>query len=166
MKDGLVAEGKLSLKYAPELTIQGISTGRQALLDASYINYAQAITGVRTVVPRIWGYGNIGNTLLVVVGIDQQYASLFNLTSAYPIKSGTFLDPNSDDSIVIGEAVADLLRADVGSVLSILTESNNARQYTVAGIFDSESSIYNGDMILMNFDETRTFFLSPPLSCN
>ena len=27
MKDGLMAEGSLSLKYAPDLTVQGISAG-------------------------------------------------------------------------------------------------------------------------------------------
>ena len=63
--------------------------------------------------------------------------------------------------MVIGKAVADLLGAKVGSVLTILTESNQPRRYLVAGIFNSESSIYSADMILMNINEARIFFDVP-----
>ncbi len=166
MKDGLTAEGELSLKYSPDITVQGISAGRQTPVETSYVGYVQEAAGVKAVVQRIWGYGNIGNTLLVIVGVDQQitvlnrYANI-NYSNAYPIESGTFLDPQSNNTIVIGKAVADLLGANVGSVLTILTESNQARQYLVAGIFSSESGIYSADMILMNINEARVFFNLP-----
>jgi ABC-type lipoprotein release transport system permease subunit len=163
MKDGLIAEGSLSLKYAPDMTVQGISTGRQVPIDTSFVGYIQEAAGVTAVVQRIWGYGNIGNSLLVVVGIDlqtttlNQYANL-NFSEAYPIESGTFLDPQSSSTVVIGKAVADLLGAKVGSVLTILTESNEPKSYVVVGIFNSESSIYNADMIVMNINDAREFF--------
>jgi ABC-type lipoprotein release transport system permease subunit len=166
MKDGLTSEGQLSLKYAPDMTIQGISSGRQAPIDTSTVGYIQEAPGVNAVFERIWGYGNIGNTLLVIVGIDLQnraFNQFGNVDPAngYPIESGTFLDPQSNNTVVIGKAVADLLGAKVGSVLTILTESNRARQYLVVGIFNSESSIYSADMILMNLDEARVFFDMP-----
>jgi ABC-type lipoprotein release transport system permease subunit len=63
--------------------------------------------------------------------------------------------------VVIGRAVADLIGAEVGNVLTILTESNQARQYDVIGVFNSESSIYNADMILMNKNDARAFFDVP-----
>jgi ABC-type lipoprotein release transport system permease subunit len=166
MKDGLIAEGSLSLKYAPDMTVQGISTGRQVPIDTSFVGYIQEAAGVTAVVQRIWGYGNIGNSLLVVVGVDlqtttfNQYASL-NFSEVYPIESGTFLDPQSSNTVVIGKAVADLLGAKVGSVLTILTESNEPKNYVVVGIFNSESSIYNADMIVMNINDAREFFNLP-----
>ena len=166
MKDGLTAEGQLSLKYSPDITVQGISGGRQTPVDTAYVGYIQEAPGVNAVVQRIWGYGNIGNTLLVIVGIQlqsttfNQYARV-NLTKAYPLESGTFLDPQANNTVVIGKAVADLLGVRVGSVLTILTESNQARQYVVAGVFSSESSIYSADMILMNINEARVFFDMP-----
>lgn len=166
MKDGLTAEGQLSLKYSPDITVQGISAGRQTPVDTSYVGYIQEAPGVNAVVQRIWGYGNIGNTLLVIVGLELQnttfnhYANV-DLASTYPIESGTFLDPQSNNTVVIGKAVADLLGARVGSILTILTESNQARQYIVVGIFNSESSIYSADMILMNINEARVFFDMP-----
>ncbi len=71
LSDGLVKEGALSLKYAPDLTVQGIQGGRQTLIPTSYVNYIMgSAPGVSTVSQRIWGYGNVGNTLIVIVGLD------------------------------------------------------------------------------------------------
>src|SRR5512136_1156207 len=68
MSDGLVKEGALSLKYAPDLTVQGISAGRQTLIPTKYVNFVLGdATGISGVSERIWGYGNVGNTLLVIV---------------------------------------------------------------------------------------------------
>ena len=180
MSDGLVKEGALSLKYAPDLTVQGISAGRQTLIPTKYVNLVLgAATGISGVSERIWGYGNVGNTLLVIVGIDVDNSATKNQTtsmlgspdfnrtwasmldSAYPLESGHFLDAQSNDTVVIGKGVADLLGANVGTVLSILTESNQIKRYNVVGIFDSESSIYSADMILMNLNAARDFFNIP-----
>ena len=160
MKDGLARESELSLKYSPDLTVQGISAGRQAFIDTRYIGIIRGIGGVSEVVPRIWGYGNVGNSLLVIVGLDLRNSTLTS-AEAYPLESGTFLDAQRNGTLVIGKAVASLLGAKVGSVVTILSESNKARQYEVVGVFNSESSIYNADMILMNINDARIFFDVP-----
>ncbi len=166
IKDGLTREGELSLKYAPDITIQGITAGRQTPINTSYIGLVIQAPGVAAVEQRIWGYGNIGNSLLVIVGIDiqnrlmNQYSYL-NQTGAYQIESGRFLDPQSNGTMVIGKGVAELLGVDAGNSLTILTESNKLMQFTVVGIFNSESGIYNGDTIIMNIDDARRFFDIP-----
>jgi len=160
LKDGLVKEGERSLRYAPDMTVQGMSAGRQTFIDSQYAGIIQTIPGVRTVTERIWGYGNIGNTLLVIVGVDLETLAV-DPAVAYPLESGSFLDSQHNDTVVIGSAVADLIGAEVGNVLTILTESNQARQYKVVGIFNSESAIYNADMILMNKNDARIFFDVP-----
>jgi ABC-type lipoprotein release transport system permease subunit len=166
IKDGLTVQGQLSLKNSPDITVQGISAGRQAPLNTSYIGYIQQSAGVSAVVPRVWGYANIGNSLLVIVGVDLQDTTVnqqgnLNISSIYPLESGSFFDAQSNNTVVIGKAVADLLGARVGSILTILSESNQPIQYVVGGIFNTESSIYNADMILMNINEARTFFNVP-----
>lgn len=160
LMDGLVREGELSLKYAPDLTVQGISAGRQTLIERRIAVVIQTIPGVRTVVERIWGYGNIGNTLLVIVGVDMENRAI-DSSMAYPLESGSFLDPQKNNTVVIGKAVADLIGAKVGNVLTILTESNQVRQYDVIGVFSSESNIYSADMILMEKNDARIFFDIP-----
>ncbi|MDQ1280347.1 MAG: putative transport system permease protein, partial [Thermoproteota archaeon] len=85
IKDGLTAQGVLSLKYAPDITVQGISNGRQTPVDISNVGYIQEAPGVSLVEERIWGYGNIGNTLLVIVGIDVANPML-NQSNAFPLE--------------------------------------------------------------------------------
>jgi ABC-type lipoprotein release transport system permease subunit len=160
MEDGLKKDGELSLKYSADLTLQGIEAGRQTYVNTSYIRNIQSIGGVREVAQRIWGYGNIGNTLIVIVGVDLN-TSKVNPEAAYPLEAGSFLDAQKNSTVVIGRAVADLLGAKVGETLSILSESNQMHQYIVVGIFNSESSIYSADMILMNLNDARTFFRVP-----
>jgi ABC-type lipoprotein release transport system permease subunit len=157
IKDGLTREGELSLKYAPDLTVQGISVGRQAVIETRYAGIIQTIPGVQTVLERIWGYGNIGNTLIVIIGVDLEN-SVFDPAVSYPVESGSFLDPKNNATVVIGKAVADLIGAKVGTMLTILSESNQAHQYEIVGIFNSESGIYNSDMILMSKTDARVFF--------
>jgi ABC-type lipoprotein release transport system permease subunit len=174
MSDGLVREGALSLKYTPDLTVQGIQAGRQTLISTSYVSsILGSASGISGISERIWGYGNVGNTLIVVMGIDVGNSATINQTShqlgtfkidqaaAYPLESGQFLNPQLNGTVVIGKAVAELLGAHVGTELSILTESNEIKQYTIVGIFNSESSIYNADMILMNLNDARAFFNIP-----
>jgi ABC-type lipoprotein release transport system permease subunit len=174
MSDGLVKEGALSLKYAPDLTVQGIQSGRQTLISTYYVNHILgAAPGVSGISERIWGYGNVGNTLIVVMGIDVDNSATINQTrpqvgiftvdqaAAYPLEAGHFIDAQSNNTVVIGKGVAELLGASVGTELSILTESNQIKQYIVVGIFNSESSIYNADMILMNLNAARDFFNIP-----
>jgi lipoprotein-releasing system permease protein len=174
LSDGLVKEGALSLKYAPDLTVQGIQAGRQTLIPTSYANYILGVApGVSGISERIWGYGNVGNTLIVVVGLDLansgtanqatfQMGNIFvDQTAAYPLESGRFIDAKTNNTVVVGKGVAELLGAKVGTELSILTEYNQIKQYTVVGIFNSESGIYSSDMILMNLNASRDFFNIP-----
>ena len=81
LSDGLVKEGALSLKYAPDLTVQGIQAGRQTLIPTNYVNYILGVApGIAGVSERIWGYGNVGNTLIVIVGIDVNNSATLNQT--------------------------------------------------------------------------------------
>ncbi len=174
LSDGLVKEGELSLKYAPDLTVQGIQSGRQTLISTNYVAHIlSAAPGVSGINERIWGYGNIGNTLVVVVGIDVNSSATINQTIpmfgnitvnqaiAYPLETGQFLDGRSNNTVVIGKGIAEMLGANVGTALTILSESNKLQRYIVVGIFNSESSIYNADMILMNLNAARNFFEVP-----
>lgn len=160
IKDGLSRDGQISLKYAPDITVQGIQDGRQTYINTSDIALIQSTLGVKTIVDRIWGYGNIGNTLVVIVGIDTENP-IINLDSAYPIESGSFLNGNQNGTVVIGKAVAGLLGAKVGNTLSIISESNQIHTFKIVGVFNSESGIYNSDTILMTKSDARLFFEVP-----
>jgi ABC-type lipoprotein release transport system permease subunit len=86
---------------------------------------------------------------------------IIDLTAAYPIESGSFLHSQINSTVVVGKAVADLIGAKAGNLLTIITESNQVRQYTVVGILNIESSIFSADTILMSKDDARSFFDVP-----
>jgi len=44
------------LKETPEIVVQKMSAGRQESIPLSYINSLDGIFGIRSTVPRIWGY--------------------------------------------------------------------------------------------------------------
>ena len=160
IRDGLSRDGQISLKYAPDLTVQGIQNGRQTFIDTKYIPLIEPILGVNTVVDRVWGYGNIGNTLVVIVGVDPENP-IIDLNSVYPLESGSFLSPEQNGTVVIGKAIAKLLGARVGNLLSIISESNQIHEYRIIGIFNSESGIHSADTILMMKSDAREFFNIP-----
>ena len=160
LKDGLVREGQLSLKYAPDITVQGVISGRPSYVETRITERIQTIWGVERIVERIWGYGNIGNTLIVIIGVQLENP-VTDLDSTYPLESGSFLSAQQSNAVVIGKAVAELLGAKVGDHLSIVSESNQVHQYSVLGVFNSESAIINADTILMSNDDARSFFNIP-----
>ncbi|TFH16492.1 ABC transporter permease [Candidatus Bathyarchaeota archaeon] len=160
MKDGLIREGQLSLKYAPDITVQGVSSGRPAYVETRLIDPIKTIWGVDRIIERIWGYGNIGDTLIVVIGVQLENP-IIDLNSTYPLESGSFLNPQENNTVVIGKGVAELLGAKIGNYLSIVSESNQVHQFTIVGIFNSESAIINADTILMSNNNARSFFNVP-----
>ena len=102
LKDGLAKDEQLSLKYAPDITVQGIVNGRPSHIEIGYIPYIQATLGVKEVVPRVWGYGNIGNTLIVIVGVDLNN-SMANDNAAYPIETGSFFRQAKTIRLLLGK---------------------------------------------------------------
>jgi ABC-type lipoprotein release transport system permease subunit len=97
------------------------------------------------------------------VGVDlaNQFNTANSADSLISISQGSFVDPNEEGTIVIGQAVAALVGAKVGSILSILTESVETQHYTVVGIFGEASSVYSADMIVMDINDARTLFAVP-----
>ena len=81
--------------------------------------------------------------------------------AAYPIETGSFLQVSENNTVVIGKAVAELLGAKVGNLLTIISETNKPYQYEVVGIFSSESAIISADTIVMKMNDARLFFGIP-----
>ena len=52
----LTSAAEDALAYAPEITIQKLSVGRQESIPLNYIDRLSVIFGIRQITPRIWGY--------------------------------------------------------------------------------------------------------------
>ena len=160
IKDGLSRDAELSLKFAPDITVQYMQSGRQSLIPTSYIRDISSVEGIDRVVPRVWGYVGIGKNVLIFMGID-----LRNMTASYadtfPMEQGTFLTPTTRKSIVLGNVAALAFGVKVGDAVTVLSEAMRPVQFQVLGIFDSAANVYAADLVLMNIDDARDYFGIP-----
>lgn len=160
-KEGLEREAEVSVRMAPDLTVQYLKAGRVGLTPLDYANIIAKVEGVEKVVPRIWGYAGISTYTFTVVGLDT--SSLSSSTTFGGIESGRFLLPEDagKGNIVIGKLIAGLLNVKVGDDIILLSESVEANKFHVVGLFSDASSIYTADMIVMSIEDARRFFRMP-----
>ncbi|MCS7098266.1 MAG: ABC transporter permease [Candidatus Methanomethyliaceae archaeon] len=157
-KDGLEREAEISVRAAPDLTLQFIRGGRIELIPISYIEVISNIEGIEKIVPRVWGYIGISNYVFTVIGIDPSQISGLE---GFAIEEGRFLAKEDKKCVVVGKLLAGLLDLKVGDTIIFLSESIEAKRYQVIGIFSDQSSIYTADMIIMLIEDARDFFKIP-----
>ncbi|MEM3039867.1 MAG: ABC transporter permease [Candidatus Methanomethylicaceae archaeon] len=159
-KEGLEREAEISVKTAPDLTVQYLKAGRVELIPLEYAKTIAGVEGVKAVIPRIWGYAGISTYTFTVIGLD---TSSIQYTSFGSIESGRFLTPDDagKGNIVIGKLIAGLLNVKVGDDIILLSESVEANKFHVVGLFSDASSIYTADMIVMSIQDARQFFRMP-----
>ncbi|MCX8182418.1 MAG: ABC transporter permease [Candidatus Methanomethyliaceae archaeon] len=159
-KEGLEKEAEISVRMAPDLTVQYLKAGRVAPIPLDYANTIAEVEGVKSVVPRIWGYAGISTYTFTVIGLD---TSLIPYATFGSIESGRFLKPDDagKGNIVIGKLIAGLLNVKVGDDIILLSESVEANKFHVVGLFSDASSIYTADMIVMSIQDARQFFRMP-----
>jgi len=160
-KEGLEREAEISVKMAPDLTVQYLKAGRVELIPIDYADTIAKVDGVKSVVPRIWGYAGISTYTFTVIGLET--SSIPTYTTFGSIESGRFLTPEDagKGNIVIGKLIAGLLNVKVGDDIILLSESVEANKFHVVGLFSDASSIYTADMIVMSIEDARKFFRMP-----
>lgn len=160
-KDGLEKEAEISVKMAPDLTVQYLKAGRVGLVPLDYADIIAKVEGVKSVVPRIWGYAGISTYTFTVVGLDTASLSIYKDYGG--LESGRFLtaDDAGKGNIVVGKLIAGLLNVKVGDDIILLSESVEANKFHIVGIFSDASSIYTADMIVMSIEDARNFFRIP-----
>ena len=160
IKDGLTRDAELSLRFAPDITVQYMQSGRQSLIPLSYVRSISALEGIDRVVPRVWGYVGTGKNVLIIMGIDLRNMTTSN-ADTFAIGEGAFLTATTRGSIVLGNVAALALSVKVGDTVTFLSETMRPVQFQVVGIFDSTANVYAADLILMNIDDARNYFGIP-----
>ncbi|MDH5806978.1 MAG: ABC transporter permease [Candidatus Methanomethylicaceae archaeon] len=157
-KDGLEREAEISVKAAPDLTIQFLRGGRIEPIPTYYIDIISKIEGIEKVIPRVWGYVGISNYVFTIIGIDPSQITNFE---NFGIEEGRFLMKEDKGCVVVGKLLANMLDLKVGDNIIFLSEAIEAKKYKVIGIFSDKTSIYTADMIIMLIDDARDFFKIP-----
>ena len=150
------------LENTPEITIQKMSAGRQEAIPLSYTEKLKSIYGIRTVIPRVWGYyfdeSNLANFTVLALKYDSMpYATNLNLTLA----QGHFPKKTEPGTAVIGRSVHNILGLDNRRTFSLFRPDLSLKAFKVTGVFSQQTDILSNDLIFMGLDDARDLFNIP-----
>lgn len=167
IRDGVVLDLSASLEEGPDIIIQRLEAGRQALVPLSWKNTVSSIEEVRVSTPRVWGYMDAGNgKLLTVMGVNvTEYSDIFGAVGTAILSTGRFLDANMTGELVIGQGIIDLMNSaaspvtiGVGSEIQLIDHQGGLVPFEIVGVFSTESKIHSYDMVLTDIVSARGLF--------
>lgn len=152
---GLKQEAVQILSGAPELVVQRVVAGRHDLIPLAYGKTIAGIPGVSRATPRVWGYYYDGLTRsnYTMMGLGEQAPE--NLT----LLSGQL--PQGPGECAVGAGVAGLRNTGRDDDLIVVDHRNVGVDFTVTGVFRSDSALLTNDLVLLRDDDLRNFFGIP-----
>lgn len=154
LAQALRSEAGKVLSAAPELVVQRLEAGRQALIPDSYAETIRGLPGVGEVKPRVWGYyyDSLKQANYTLLGVDGGNAGLQLLSGSFPAGS---------NQCALGQGIARVYGVELGDSLVLVDAHNTTCLYEISGLFSSESDLLTNDLILLNDAELRRFFDLP-----
>jgi ABC-type lipoprotein release transport system permease subunit len=174
IREGVVQDISASVDEGPDIIVQRLVGGRQAVVPTDWLSNITDTHGVRLATPRVWGYTDVGNgRLLTVMGVNAtEYGSIVGAAGTELLENGRFLNESDTKKMIIGSGIVDMMAASalsiqiqVGSILSLISYDEELVEFEVIGIFSSESKIFSYDLILTDINSSRAVFGVNNSSC-
>jgi putative ABC transport system permease protein len=136
-------------------------------VDVSVKDKLESISGVRVVVPEIWGVpskfegeslglSNLSLNMVFLYGVDvASYERLRGNGWLGDLYAGSMLKPGERSAVVIGKKLAEDYSKGVGSTLTV-----NGKRFRVKGILKTESDMLGG-IIVMPIEDARELVVFP-----
>jgi len=156
---GIRWQAQQSVEQGADVYVTGMRFGRPAPLPLTAIESLRELDGVLTVRPRIVGEIVLGKDRVraVLVGIDPTDAPK-NLQCV----RGRWFKANASNELIVGTELARRLALDVGArVPPFYHNSRGDRVSTVVGVFESEVSIWQANLVLTSFETATAIFNQP-----
>ncbi|MGD9397416.1 MAG: ABC transporter permease [Candidatus Thorarchaeota archaeon] len=167
IREGVVQDVSASIEEGPDILVQRLVGGRQAVVPTEWLSNVSHTHGVRLATPRVWGYTDVGNgRLFTVMGVNvTEYGGVIEAVGVEFIESGRFLNESDTRKMIIGSGIVDMMAASalsiqiqVGSTLSLISFEGELIEFEVIGIFSSNSKIFSYDLILTDINSAREMF--------
>ena len=149
-----------TVKSLPSIIVQNTKASRVYDIETSVVDDILSLSGVSYATPRVWGYYYFENsdTNFVVVGIDKyekQYKKLYqDIVENFDIDN---LDSNS--SMLVGKGVKYILQKSYyDKYFNFIKPDGTIKKLTIAGVFNSTTSLESNDMIIVSIDQAREIF--------
>lgn len=137
--EALRREAAALLAGAPEVVVQRLTAGRQALVPADWLERLRAIRGVRGAAGRLWGY-------------YYDPASRANFTLLVPPLGAAAPEPGR---ITIGAGIARVRGAGVGDVLPLRGYDGRLHSFRVAAVLPAGGELVSADLLLLGEADFR-----------
>ena len=150
------------LENTPEITIQKMSAGRQEAIPLTYIDKLHSVYGIRSIIPRVWGYyfdeSSLANfTILALESDSMPNGNKLNLTLSY----GHFPKTTESGTAVIGRSVHEILGLGKRRVFSLFKPDLSLKSFETVGLFSDQTDLLTNDLIVMNLADARDLFAIP-----
>ena len=136
-------EAALILADAPELIVQRLVAGRHDLMPADYLDRLGRLRGVSDAYGRLWGY-------------FYDPAVKANYTLLVPRE-----EPPVPGEVRLGAGVARARGLGVGDYLSLRSARGEPFSFRIAGLLEAEPELVSSDLLLLNAEDFRRFFVFP-----
>ncbi len=136
----------------PEITVQKIKAGRHYDIDESVADEILQITGVQSVVARVWGYYYFENAGVnfSVVGInefEEQYKKSLQRVAK---------DFDNDTSMIVGEGVKKIMDENYyKEYFNFIKPDGTLKKITIGGVFKADTELESNDVIVMSKEKVR-----------
>jgi ABC-type lipoprotein release transport system permease subunit len=149
ISEGIKFQSLISVEEGADIYVTMDYFGSNAPISLDYLDRFKKMDGVTKVYPRIVGRTYFVNRLATIVGILPENIP----KSIHLSKGGTFRERGE---VVIGKGLAKEFRLQPGVRFSLSV--NPSKLFRVAGIFDSDATIWSANLILMSFEDASDFF--------
>ena len=137
------------LKEGGDLYVSRDNYGSNAPIELSLIERFEAIQGITKVIPRVIGRTYVKGKFMAVLGISSS-----SIPSSIQLILGR--EPKAKGEVILGQIAAEYLNLKVGSRFSI--NRNPGQIWRIVGLFRSTFTIWNADLLIMNFEDTCELF--------
>jgi ABC-type lipoprotein release transport system permease subunit len=153
---GLEVQAEEAVRFGADLYVTGRQFGREAPIPLALIPLIRQVDGVTEVVPRIIGEIRLGKERYpaVLVGVPLEH-----WPAALECIDGRLFTRSSLNELVVGTELARRLHLEVGSVLPpFYHNSHGDRLSRVVGLFRSDVSLWQANLVLTSFDTATAIF--------
>jgi hypothetical protein len=129
LTQSLTEQAVASLHGAPEMMVQGLSTGRHGLMPVGAASHLQAILGVQAARPRLWAYHTdprLGETLVLRVPENGRLG---------------------DREATAGAALLHRRGIPVGATLTLLDPAGAPVELTISGVADTQTPLESAALV-------------------
>lgn len=156
LSKGVQQQAEDSIRFGADLYVTGRQFGRTVPVPLDAVDKVRLIDGVTEVIPRIVGSITLGKDRVqtVVVGMPAD-----RLPRQADCVQGRLYADGQMNELVVGTALAHRLKLEVGSLIPPFYRNvRGERVSQVVGIFRSDVSIWESNLVFTSFETAATIF--------